>query len=228
MDILSIRINRFLFCSETFVRSYSDYSTTRQIYFSAGSILFDHQFNWIICGILPFFVIIYGIFRTVYRFKIYRIQIPLKTLPAAFEGLRIVQISDLHLGSFNYRYSILERAVHLINHLQPDYVFFTGDLVNNYAWELKGWNSTLKKIKAHHGKIAVLGNHDYGDYSTWDSDDMKRENFRQITDFFSEISFTLLRNDSVILSRAGDKIAVIGVENWGKPRLNNMETSRLP
>ena len=168
-------------------------------------------------GFLPFFVIIYGIFRTVYRFKIYRIQIPLKTLPAAFEGLRIVQISDLHLGSFNYRYSILERAGHLINHLQPDYVFFTGDLVNNYAWELKGWNSTLKKIKAHHGKIAVLGNHDYGDYSTWDSDDMKRENFRQITDFFSEISFTLLRNDSVILSRASDKIAVIGVENWGKP-----------
>lgn len=171
----------------------------------------------LLAGFLPFFVILYGIFRTVYRFKVYRIEIPLRNLPPAFDGLRIVQISDMHLGSFNYRYSILERAVNLINHLKPDYVFFTGDLVNNYAWELKGWNIILKKIKANYGKFAVLGNHDYGDYSTWAEEGKKQENFKEIVDFFPEINFNLLRNEAIVLTRAGDKIAVIGVENWGKP-----------
>ncbi|MCB0654940.1 MAG: metallophosphoesterase [Saprospiraceae bacterium] len=171
----------------------------------------------LLAGFLPFFVILFGIFRTVYRFKIYQVPLTIKNLPRAFDGLRIVHISDIHLGSFNYRYNILERAVHLINHLHADYVFFTGDLVNNYAWELKGWQEVLKKIKAHHGKYAVLGNHDYGDYSEWPNETQKEENFRQIIEFFPSIQFILLRNEAVVLSRAGAKMALIGVENWGKP-----------
>ena len=94
----------------------------------------------IFSGFLPFFVILYGIFRTLYRFKVHRVKVKLEGLPPNFEGLRIVHISDLHLGSFNFRYHILERAVRLINHLEPDLIFFTGDLVNNQAWELKGWH----------------------------------------------------------------------------------------
>ena len=93
----------------------------------------------------------------------------------------IVHISDLHLGSFNYRYHILDRAIKSINLLKPDYIFFTGDLVNNHAWELKGWASVLKQLAAKKGKFAVLGNHDYGDYSQWKTNKAKQDNFNSIT-----------------------------------------------
>ena len=168
-------------------------------------------------GFLPFFVIAYAIFKAVYRFKIYRVNISYDHLPKNFEGLKIVQISDIHMGSFNSRYKILERAVKLINDLEPDLIFFTGDLVNNYAWELKGWTKVFKKLKAKQGKFAVLGNHDYGDYSEWDTSKAKRDNFESIQYFFKKIDFYLLMNEASVLSIGHDKIAIIGVENWGKP-----------
>ncbi len=110
----------------------------------------------ILSGFLPFFTIIYGIFRTLYRFKIHQINIKIEKLPTNFAGLKIVHISDLHLGSFNYRYHILDRAIKLINHLEPDFIFFTGDLVNNCAWELKNWDLVLKQLSAKKGKYSVL------------------------------------------------------------------------
>ena len=170
----------------------------------------------LVAGFFPFFVIVYAIFRAIYRFKIYQVTVDTKTLPKAFNGLRIVHISDLHLGSFNYRYKILERAVKLINELKPDLVFFTGDLVNNYAWELRGWEPVLKKISAKLGQFSVLGNHDYGDYTTWESDDAKEENFEHIRMFHENIGFRLLLNDGVTIEKGGEAIAILGVENWGK------------
>ncbi len=92
----------------------------------------------VLSGFLPFFVIMYAIFRTLYRFSVHEIHIKHEDLPTQFNGLKIVQISDLHLGSFSFRYHILDRAISAINHLEPDFIFFTGDLVNNFAWELKG------------------------------------------------------------------------------------------
>ncbi|MGB3343611.1 MAG: metallophosphoesterase [Aequorivita sp.] len=171
----------------------------------------------LIAGFLPFFVILYAISKAVYKFKVYRITIPFKDLPEAFEDLKIVQISDLHLGSFNYRYRILERAVTIINELDADLILFTGDLVNNFAWELNGWDPVLKKISAKMGKFAVLGNHDYGDYSYWDSPEAKRENFEAIKNFFQEIDFTLLLNEAVPIMENNQNIAIVGVENWGLP-----------
>lgn len=168
-------------------------------------------------GFLPFFVILYSVFRSLYRFKVHRIKINFDELPANFEGLRIVHISDLHLGSFKSRHHILDRAVKIINHLEPDFIFFTGDLVNNNAWELKGWQTVLKKMVAKMGKYAVLGNHDYGDYSDWKSDDAKRSNFESIKYFYKKIDFKLLSNESVIIEKEGQKIAIVGVENWGNP-----------
>lgn len=168
-------------------------------------------------GFLPFFVILYSIFRTLYRFKIHRIKIKFENLPSSFEGLSIVHISDLHLGSFNSRYHILDRAVKIINHLEPDYIFFTGDLVNNHAWELKGWQSVLKKLNAQSRKYAVLGNHDYGDYVKWKSAQRKQENFESIKYFYKKIDFKLLLNEGVIIEKEGQKIAIVGVENWGNP-----------
>lgn len=168
-------------------------------------------------GFLPFVVILHSIFRTLYRFKIYHIKINFEELPSSFEGLRIVHISDLHLGSFRSRYHILDRAVKIINHLEPDFIFFTGDLVNNHAWELKGWQSVLKKLNAKMGKYAVLGNHDYGDYGMWKSEQRKLSNFESIKYFYKKIDFKLLLNEAVSIEKEGQKLAILGVENWGKP-----------
>jgi len=168
-------------------------------------------------GFLPFFVIVYAIFRSLYRFKVHHINIKIKELPANLAGLRIVQISDLHLGSFNFRYHILDRAVKLINQLKPDLIFFTGDLVNNHAWELKGWDLVLNKLIAKKGKYSVLGNHDYGDYSEWQSIKAKRSNHELIKYFYEKIDFKLLVNESEIVEFDGEKLAIIGVENWGIP-----------
>ncbi len=171
----------------------------------------------LVAGVLPFIALSYAIFRSLYRFKVHKHSIRFKALPQAFAGLRIVHISDTHLGSFNYRFHIFDRAVKLINDLRPDLILFTGDLVNNYAAELKGWEETFNKLHAGIGKYAVLGNHDYGDYSNWSSDAAKEKNFESIKSFHGLIGFKLLLNDAVVLHKADDAIAIVGVENWGTP-----------
>ncbi|WP_298498120.1 metallophosphoesterase [uncultured Algibacter sp.] len=168
-------------------------------------------------GFLPFFVILYGILKAKYRFKIHHHIIRSKLLPKSFDGLKIVQISDLHIGSFNYRYKKLELAIEKINALKPDYIFITGDLVNNYAWELRGWDKIFKKMKSKKGKYAILGNHDYGDYSQWETPKAKQANFEAIQQFYKTIDFRLLLNEADLISNNIDKIAIIGIENWGKP-----------
>lgn len=169
----------------------------------------------VLSGFLPFFVIVYGTFKAVYKFKVYHHIIRHPNLPKSFDGLKIVQLSDLHLGSFNYGYHKLERAINKVNHLQPDYIFITGDLVNNYAWELQGWDKIFNQLEAKIGKYAVLGNHDYGDYSQWDSTEEKQENFNTIIKFYESIDFKILLNESIIVSDNNSQIAIIGVENWG-------------
>ncbi|WP_282074313.1 metallophosphoesterase [Maribacter aquivivus] len=171
----------------------------------------------LLSGFLPFFIILYAIFSAVYRFKVHHIRLKLETLPQQFNGIRIVHISDLHLGSFNYKYHILERAVKKINELNPDLIFFTGDLVNNFSWELRGWHTVLKKLKAKYGKFAVLGNHDYGDYSQWATPEEKRRNFNEIQEFYIKTDFSLLRNEAKLIEKANTSLSIIGVENWGNP-----------
>lgn len=171
----------------------------------------------LLSGFLPFFVIAFGIFKTIYRFKIHRIKIKLDILPKSFNKLKIVHISDLHIGSFNYRFNILDRAVMLINELEPDILVFTGDLVNNYAWELRGWENVFNKLLTKKGKYAVLGNHDYGDYSDWKSEEAKQENFEAIKEFYKKTGFKLLLNEAEIIIENNNEMAIIGVENWGNP-----------
>lgn len=168
-------------------------------------------------GVFPFSVIIYGVFRSLYRFKVHHVELEFDILPQKFKGLRIVQISDIHLGSFNGRYHVFDRAVVLINRLVPDFIFFTGDLVNNSAWELRGWESTFKQLSAKTGKYSILGNHDYGDYDQWESIEAKKTNFEAIKKFHNDIGFKLLLNETEIVEREKEKIAIVGVENWGTP-----------
>jgi len=186
-------------------------------FFSENESLIIIPLIGLFSGFLPFFIIIYGIFKTLYWFKIYRLKIKFEELPVNFDGLKIVQISDIHLGSFNKRYHILDRAVKQINHLEPDFIFLTGDLVNNHAWELKGWQSVFKNLTAKKGKYAILGNHDYGDYGNWKSENAKQSNFELIKYFYKKIDFRLLLNEAVIIESEDEKMAIIGVEHWGKP-----------
>lgn len=171
----------------------------------------------LLSGFVPFFVILYAIFISLYRFRIHHVNLVFKDLPVRFDGLRIVQISDLHLGSFNRKYHVLEKAFDKINSLKPDHIFFTGDLVNNFGWELEGWEHLFQNLEASRGKFAVLGNHDYGDYSEWSSEKEKEENLETIKEFYRKTDFTLLLNESRIDRIGDDQIAIIGVENWGKP-----------
>lgn len=186
-------------------------------YFSLTHSLIVIPLVGLFSGFLPFFVILNGIFKAAYRYKIYHQTLTFKTLPNSFNGLKIVQLSDIHLGGFNYRYHVLDKAVRLVNHLNPDYIFITGDLVNNFSWELKGWEDTFNTLKAKKGKYAVLGNHDYGDYNQWNTSTEKEENFEAIKKFYENISFKLLLNEAEIITKNKDSISIIGVENWGNP-----------
>jgi uncharacterized protein len=168
-------------------------------------------------GFFPFFVIVYAIFRSLYRFKVHHIKILFGNLPGSFNNIRIVHISDMHLGSFNARFHIFDRAVKMINLLEADFIFFTGDLVNNFSSELDGWKDTFKQLSAKKGKYSVLGNHDYGDYYQWKSNADKQANFEAIKNFHKIIDFKLLLNEAEIIEINNEHITLLGVENWGNP-----------
>ncbi|MCY1719701.1 metallophosphoesterase [Prolixibacteraceae bacterium Z1-6] len=166
---------------------------------------------------IPFASILYGVTRGKFNYRIMREQIGFDHLPKSFKGLKIVQISDMHLGSFNKRFDQIAKAVELINEQEPDLILFTGDLVNNFAEETDGWAPVLAKMKAKIGKYSVLGNHDYGDYSEWKSSNDKEKNLAAIKAFHKKMGFRLLLNESETFRINDEEIALVGVENWGKP-----------
>ncbi len=171
----------------------------------------------IIMATAPFVTLLFGILKGRFAFYTREIKLTFNNLPKSFDGLRIVQISDLHLGSFGTNRQPLKDAVELINAENPDLVLFTGDLVNNFAGETRGWEDILSKIKAPMGKYSILGNHDYGDYSSWPSPQRKEANFKSIIAANRRLGFQLLRNESVSIEKGGEKIDLSGVENWGNP-----------
>ncbi len=164
---------------------------------------------------VPFAGLLYGIFKGKYNFKVISHVLYFKDLPPAFDGFRITQISDIHSGSFDDAAKI-EYAVDLINEQETDLILFTGDIVNTVANEMNDWIDTFKRIKTpEFGKYSVLGNHDYGEYVTWNSQKEKDANFDAIKGIHTKIDFNLLLNDSAFIEKQGDRIAIIGVENWG-------------
>lgn len=164
-----------------------------------------------------FIALLYGIFFGKYHFKVDRIPLAFKDLPAEWNGLRIVHISDLHIGSWSKKMKHLEKAVQLINEQQPDLIFFTGDLVNNLAEEVYDFIPVLKKLNASRGKYSILGNHDYGDYFPWSNKTDKERNLQKLKEVHQEIGFNLLLNEAFILNGRNSGIGIIGVENWGLP-----------
>ena len=109
------------------------------------------------------------------------------------------------------------KASRIVNDLQPDLLFFTGDLVNNFAGELKGWENVFKNLSNRFASYSILGNHDYGNYSRWENDEAKEENFKKILRAHEAFGFELLRNENVRIYSGSDSIFLMGVENWGHP-----------
>lgn len=168
----------------------------------------------LIVAAIPFTTLIYGMVYGGTDYKVRRLKLKFPNLPKAFNGLKILQISDLHVGSF-LDSKPLERAVKMMNDEAADVVFFTGDLVNNKTEEVYPFMETLKKISAGNGIFSILGNHDYGDYVQWDTPEQKRKNMEDFYGVHKSLGWKLLRNEHSMLEKDGQKIAVAGVENWG-------------
>lgn len=165
---------------------------------------------------IPFASLIYGIFEGKYNYKVIKQTVYFPDLPEAFDGFKVTQISDLHSGSFDNPEKI-SYAVDLINDQESDIILFTGDIVNTHATEMHPWIDTFKKIKMpEYGKFSVLGNHDYGEYINWPSAQAKADNFQAIKQLYGDIDFRLLLNEHTFVQKGPDRIAIVGVENWGR------------
>jgi predicted MPP superfamily phosphohydrolase len=165
---------------------------------------------------VPFLGIIHGIWKGRYRYRVLRHTIFFDNLPEAFDGFTITQLSDIHSGSFDNREKI-QYGIQLANDQQSDVIVFTGDLVNNVASEMNPWVSEFAELNAPMGKFSVLGNHDYGDYVPWPSLEAKARNLESLEKIHNDIGFKLLRNQHHTLTRDGQQLHLLGVENWGFP-----------
>lgn len=164
---------------------------------------------------IPFSSFIYGIIQGRYNYKVLKYQLSFKDLPETFDGFTITQISDIHSGSFTNKEKV-QYGVDLINEQQSDVILFTGDIVNNKAAEMDNWIDVFGQLKAKEGKYSILGNHDYGDYMNWESKEAKAENFEAVKEIHAKIGFDLLLDEHRYLRKDNDKIALLGVENWGR------------
>ncbi len=168
----------------------------------------------IIMAAAPILSLSWGIVSGAHDYRIRKVKVPIKNLPKAFEGLKIAQLSDIHSGSFWNKIAVKGGVEMLLNE-KPDMVFFTGDLVNNRATEMGEWGDVFRKVNAPLGVYSVLGNHDYGDYVSWNSDVEKRKNLADLKTIQKNMGWQLLVNEHKVLEIDGEKLNVVGVENWG-------------
>jgi uncharacterized protein len=176
---------------------------------------FYFSFSGFILSLGLFLIFIWGFTfgpRTLHK---NHIELYLSDIPGSFDGFRISQISDTHLGNYHY-HKMFERAIEENNIFNPDLLLFTGDLVNNFAWETEGWKDKFLLFEATN-KLAVQGNHDYGDYFRWPDKSLKELNFEGILKAFEDFGFTLLSNNTFEVTNGTDTIYITGVENWGHP-----------
>ncbi len=164
---------------------------------------------------IPFAGILHGIFKGKYNYQVIKKTLFFPDLPDAFDGFRLTQISDVHSGSFDNPEKIAY-GIDLINQQKSDLLLFTGDLVNNVADEMEPWKEVFSRLSAPMGKFSILGNHDYGDYVNWPSAEAKEANMQKLYRTHADIGFDLLRNENRVIEKDGERIRLVGVENWGK------------
>ncbi|REE02188.1 metallophosphoesterase [Marinoscillum furvescens] len=179
----------------------------------------------VVAGTLPIAVFSFGVISGAHDYRVRRRTVYFKNLPKAFDGLRVVQISDIHTGSF-FNKTAVAGGVDMINDQKADMVFFTGDLVNNRSEEALPYLDIFKKINAPMGVYSTMGNHDYGDYTGWSSVQAKQADVQKLKEMHAYMGWDLLLNENRVITESGEQIALLGVENWGAGRFSkygNME-----
>jgi predicted MPP superfamily phosphohydrolase len=157
--------------------------------------------------------LIYG-FSNKYNYDIKRVKLAFDNLPAGFKGMKLLHISDIHSGSFTDKKAVLHGVNEILNE-KPDVILFTGDLVNDRASEMEDYMDVFNKLKAPMGVYSTLGNHDYGDYASWPSNGItKEQNLENLKNVHAELGWKLLMNEHVVLEKNNEQIALIGIENW--------------
>lgn len=169
----------------------------------------------ILVAAVPFSGFLYGIFKGKYDYKLHRQTFYFDDLPEAFDGFTITQLSDIHSGSFDNRDAV-QRGIDLAKAQKSDLYVFTGDLVNNAAWEIEPYIEMFSAIKAPFGQFSILGNHDYGDYIKWNSEQEKAANLEKLKEQHKKLGYRLIMDENVQIEKNGQKISLIGVQNWGR------------
>ncbi len=168
---------------------------------------------------IPFGAFAYGIISGAHDYRVRRLTVKLPNLPKSFDGVRIGQVSDIHSGSF-FNKTAVKGGVEMMLSEKPDLIFFTGDLVNNESSEVKDYINVFDKLKAPLGVFSVTGNHDYGDYHKWTSQQSKLQNFKDLMEAHRLMGFRLLMNEHQLIEQGGEKLAILGIENWGAGRFS--------
>jgi predicted MPP superfamily phosphohydrolase len=169
----------------------------------------------ILLAAFPFFGFFYAMFRGKYDYRVHRQTIFYDDLPEAFDGFTITQLSDIHAGSFD-NVAAMQKGIDLAQAQKSDLFVFTGDLVNNAAWEIEKYISNFSQLRSPYGQFSILGNHDYGDYIEWGSEAEKEANLNKLKQHHKDLGYRLLLNENVELEKNGQKISLIGVQNWGQ------------
>jgi predicted MPP superfamily phosphohydrolase len=167
----------------------------------------------LIAATTPLLTMSYGVLSGAHDYQVHRKTLYLPNLPKSFDGLRFAQLSDIHSGSFFNKVAV-KGGIEMLLREKPDIVFFTGDLVNNEASEMRDYQDIFAKVKAPLGVYSTLGNHDYGDYVVWTSLEAKQKNLEDLKATHKLMGWNLLMNESQYLTQNGDKIAILGIENW--------------
>jgi uncharacterized protein len=169
----------------------------------------------ILLAAIPFTGFFYAMFKGKYDYRVHPVTLYFDDLPSSFDGFTITQLSDFHSGSFD-NMSAVTRGIEIAMALQSDLFVFTGDLVNNMAWEVEPYLTLFGQLKAPYGQYSILGNHDYGDYARWDNPEQKAANHEQIKEHHETLGYRLMLNENTVIRKGSDQLALIGVENWGR------------
>jgi uncharacterized protein len=171
----------------------------------------------LVAAAVPFGTMVYGVVSGAHDYRVRKKTIYLPNLPKAFDGVKIGQLSDIHSGSF-FNKTAVKGGIEMMLNEKPDILFFTGDLVNNESAEVKDYIDIFNKLKAPLGVFSVTGNHDYGDYHQWPSLQAKQKNFKDLIEAHRLLGFNLLMNEHKFIETGGEKLAILGIENWGGGR----------
>ncbi|MDB4905165.1 MAG: phosphohydrolase [Mucilaginibacter sp.] len=169
----------------------------------------------ILAAAIPFTSFFYAMLKGKYDFKVHRETLYFDDLPEAFDGFTITQVSDIHSGSFDNTEAV-QRGIDIAKAQKSDLFVFTGDLVNNAAWEIEPYIERFSQLKAPYGQFSILGNHDYGDYIVWESEAEKHANLEKLKEHHRSLGYHLLLDENVVIEKGGQKISLIGVQNWGR------------